>query len=91
MARIIIPTVLRSFTDRTSELFFDVPTVTGIIDSLIAAYPALGPHILDDKGQLRSSVNMYVNNADIRTLQGTDTVLAEDSTVLFIPSNAGGW
>jgi len=91
MARIIIPSVLRSFTNRTSELFYDETTVNGIIAALIEAYPDLRPHILDDKGQLRSVVNVYVDNADVRTLQGTDTPLTEASTVLIIPSISGGW
>jgi len=90
MARIIIPSVLRSFTNRTSELFFDAATVQGIVESLVEAYPDLKPHILDDKGHLRSFVNVYVDNADIRTLRGTDTELTDASTVLLIPSIAGG-
>jgi len=89
MARIIIPSVLRSFTDRKSELTYPGATVGEIVTELTEAYPDLAPHILD-KGQLRSFVNLYVDNTDIRSLQGVDTPVTDGSTVLIIPSIAGG-
>jgi molybdopterin converting factor small subunit len=65
-------------------------TVAELVTALTDAYPDLAPHILDDDGALRSYVNVFVDDTDIRQLDGQATALSESSTVRLLPAIAGG-
>ena len=60
------------------------------LTALVAAYPDLGPKLLDDAGAINRFVNVFVNDTDVRHLQNLDTPLAETDTVLLLPAMAGG-
>lgn len=90
MTTVTIPSVLRPFTDRKSELSLEGSSVGEVVASLSAAYPDLAPHILDENGDLRSFVNVFVGDTDIRSLQGTDTPVFPGSTIVLVPAIAGG-
>lgn len=90
MPRLSIPTALRPFTDRQSEVTVDGATVGEAITQLAATYPDLKSHIFDDSGTLRSFVNIFVGDTSIKDLSGLDTPVAADSSVLLIPAIAGG-
>ena len=64
----------------------DLDTIAG----LDAAYPGLAGRILDDNGQLRRFVNVYVGEEDVRFAQGLDTQVSAGTRVSFIPAVAGG-
>jgi molybdopterin synthase sulfur carrier subunit len=85
-----IPTILRSYTGGESEVSADAATVTELLDSLDTSYPGIRARILDDEGQIRRFVNVYVGNDDVRFLDGLDTGLAEGAQVSIIPAVAGG-
>jgi len=85
-----IPTILRSYTDGASEVTAPEGTLREVIAGLDAAYPGLGGRILDDGGQLRRFVNVYVGEEDVRFAQGLDTQVSAGSRVSFIPAVAGG-
>ena len=85
-----IPTILRSYTGGASEVTAPEGTLREVIAGLDAAYPGLGSRILDDSGQLRRFVNVYVGEEDVRFAQGLDTQVPAGARVSFIPAVAGG-
>ena len=90
MATIIIPTPLRKFTNNTAKLQVNGHTISESITELTTNFPDLKRHLLDEKGQIRSFVNVFVGDDDIRDLQQEQTVIQEDSVVSIIPAIAGG-
>jgi molybdopterin converting factor small subunit len=90
MATIIIPTPLRKFTNNTAKLQIKGRTVSESITELTTNFPELKRHLLDDKGQIRSFVNIFVGDNDIRDLQQEQTLISEDAVVSIIPAIAGG-
>ncbi len=89
MADIRIPTPLRAYTGGNERVAVAGATVQEALDDLMRQYPDLTPHLTND-GQLRSFVNVFVGEEDIRYLDGVKTALAPDAQVLIIPSIAGG-
>jgi len=90
MATIIIPTPLRKFTNNTAKLQIKTGTIEDSIRELTTNFPDLKRHILDDQGQIRSFVNIFVGDQDIRDLQNGKTEVKEDTVVSIIPAIAGG-
>ena len=88
---ILIPTPLRSFTGQQSTVELDASTVTDALTKLTAQHPALQQHLFTPDGKLRSFVNVYVNDDDIRDLPDKDgTALKPTDELSIIPSIAGG-
>jgi sulfur-carrier protein len=85
-----IPTILRSYTGGAAEVTGQVGTLREVIAGLDAAYPGLGGRILDEGGQLRRFVNVYVGDEDVRFAQGLDTQVSDGTRVSVIPAVAGG-
>lgn len=90
MATIIIPTPLRKFTNNHSRLQIEADTIGKTVDELTLHFPELKKHLLDDKGQIRSFVNIFVGNDDIRNLQQEHTQVRTDSVISIVPAIAGG-
>ena len=90
MATIIIPTPLRKFTNNTAKLQVSGNTIAESIKELTSNFPDLKRHLVDDKGQIRSFVNIIVGDNDIRDLQQENTAIKEDTVVSIIPAIAGG-
>ena len=90
MATILIPTPLRKFTNNSSRLQVKSGTIQQAVDDLAFQFPELKKHLLDDKGQIRSFINIFVGEDDIRDLQQGETVLSEHTEVSIIPAIAGG-
>jgi molybdopterin synthase sulfur carrier subunit len=85
-----IPTILRSYTGGAAEVPASAGTLREVIAGLEAAYPGLGGRIIDDGGNLRRFVNVYVGDEDVRFTAGLDTPVAAGSRVSVIPAVAGG-
>jgi len=87
-----IPTILRTYTDGASEVSVepDVATLQGVLDALEAAAPGIGARVLDESGALRRFVNVYVNDDDVRFLDGLATPVGDRTQVSIIPAVAGG-
>ena len=85
-----IPTILRSYTGGAAEVTASPGTLREVIVGLETAYPGLGGRIVDDGGNLRRFVNVYVGDEDVRFAQGLDTPVAAGSRVSVIPAVAGG-
>jgi adenylyltransferase/sulfurtransferase len=88
--RILIPTPLRPFTGGNAALTVDGTTVGELLSSLTEQHPDLKKHLYTDEGTLRSFVNVYVNDEDIRHLGREGTPVTASDTVSIIPSVAGG-
>ena len=90
MPTIEIPTPLRPYANHQSIILIAGDTVKAVLDNLLTQYPDLEKHLKDSKGKLRSFVNIYVGDQDIRSLDGVDTELEEGDQLTIIPSIAGG-
>src|ERR1039457_3206567 len=90
MAKILLPTALRQFTEQSDSVEVTGATVADVLNGLTTQYPNLKKNLFTDQGKLRSFVNVYVNDDDIRYLDKTDTKLQGDETLSIVPSIAGG-
>jgi molybdopterin converting factor small subunit len=90
MPTIKVPSPLRSYTNGQAEVPVQGITVAGAMEDFISIYPALRPHLFNNKGELRPFVNLFLNSQDVRHLQGLETPLAEDDRLMIVPSIAGG-
>ncbi len=90
MANLIIPTPLRKFTNNTATIQTEGNTVQEAINDLIQQYPDLQKHLLDEQGEIRSFVRIFVGDEDILGLKGNATEVEADSTISIIPAIAGG-
>jgi molybdopterin/thiamine biosynthesis adenylyltransferase/rhodanese-related sulfurtransferase/molybdopterin converting factor small subunit len=90
MAKILIPTALRHFTEQQGSVEVTGGTVSEALTHLTAQYPNIKKNLFNDQGKLRSFVNVYVNDEDIRYLEKTETKLEGTETLSIVPSIAGG-
>lgn len=85
-----IPTPLRKMTNGQSKLEMDASTLSVMIDSLEASYPGFKERLIDENGDLRYFVNIYLNGEDVRFLQGLDTSTSSGDEISIVPAVAGG-
>jgi molybdopterin converting factor small subunit len=85
-----IPTALRRFTEENGEVTVDAATVGDAMKALVERYDALRPHLFTEEGKLRSFVNLFKNDEDVRFLEKEATPLADGDHLTIIPSIAGG-
>ncbi len=90
MAKILIPTALRQFTEQKDSVEVKGGTVADALNQLTAQYPNIKKNLFNDQGKLRSFVNVYVNDEDIRYLKRDATPLEGNETISIVPSIAGG-
>jgi [CysO sulfur-carrier protein]-thiocarboxylate-dependent cysteine synthase len=89
VSRIRIPPTLRDQTGGAREVDASGATVRELLADLAARYPALGRQVLED-GAIAPFVNVYLDNEDVRTLDGLDTPVRDSSTLILLPAMAGG-
>jgi len=85
-----IPTPLRKLTDGADEVSIEGATVGAMIDNLEAAHAGLKERLCDESGEIRRFVNVYLNDEDVRFLNGRDTELKDGDEVSIVPAIAGG-
>jgi sulfur-carrier protein len=85
-----IPTTLRTLTAGKSEVSLEGTSVRDVLAGLDQAHPGFADRLLDDDGNLRRFVNVFVADDDIRFLEGLDTPVPDGSEVSIIPAVAGG-
>ena len=88
--KVMIPTPLRGFTDKLEAVELEGKNVAELLANLTEKYQALRKHLFNDEGKLRSFVNVYVNEEDIRYLSREETPLKDSDVVSIVPSIAGG-
>ncbi len=89
MASIKIPTPLRQYTGGESKVNVEGATVGAALDNLVEQYPDLKQHLYEG-GELRSFVNVFLGDEDVRFLDGPNTDIDPDDDLRIIPSIAGG-
>ena len=89
MATIRIPTPLRPYTGGNSSINVSGGTVGAALSNLTEQHPDLRQHLFGGN-ELRSFVNIYLNQEDVRYLDGANTEVADSDTLMIIPSIAGG-
>jgi molybdopterin converting factor small subunit len=85
-----VPTILRTYTGGDSEVSAEGGTLAEVLESLESAYPGIRARIVDETGELRRFVNVYVGNDDVRFLDGLGTETPAGAQVSVIPAVAGG-
>lgn len=85
-----IPTPLRKLTDGAGEVVVEADDVRGTVAALEAAYPGFAERMLDDDGNLRRFVNVFVRDEDVRFQDGLDTAIDDGDVVSIVPAVAGG-
>jgi molybdopterin converting factor small subunit len=85
-----VPTILRPYTQGASEVSAEGTTLTEVLDSLDTSYPGIKGRVLDDSGELRRFVNVYVDDDDVRFADGLQTSIKDGGQVSIIPAVAGG-
>jgi adenylyltransferase/sulfurtransferase len=85
-----IPTPLQGFTAEQGEVEVSGATVGEALRDLIRQHSALEPHLYGDDGKLRSFVNLFLNDEDVRYMQQDETPLKDGDALSIIPSIAGG-
>lgn len=89
MPTIRIPTPLRPYSGNNATVKVSGTDVSTALDDLTQQYPDLRQHLFEG-GELRSFVNIYLNQEDVRYLDGPATAVTENDTLMIIPSIAGG-
>jgi sulfur-carrier protein len=85
-----IPTPLRTVTKGAAEVEAEADTVAGVIADLDRQYPGFRERVLDGAGEIRRFINVYVNEEDVRFLDGHTTALKPGDQVAIVPAIAGG-
>jgi molybdopterin synthase sulfur carrier subunit len=90
MATVRIPPVLRPQTGGQSEVGADGSNVGEVLRALTAEHPATAEQLFGEDGDLNRYVNVYLNDEDVRVLDGLDTAVKDSDTVVILPAMAGG-
>jgi len=85
-----VPTILRPYTQGASEVSVEGSTLSEVLESLDTSYPGIKGRVLDESGELRRFVNVYVDNDDVRFSEGLQTSIKDGGQVSIIPAVAGG-
>jgi sulfur-carrier protein len=85
-----LPTVLRSHAGGASVVSVEGATVGDVLAKLVAEFPGLSGQVVQADGSLHKFVNIYVNDDDVRYLQGVDTPVPEGAELSILPAVAGG-
>lgn len=85
-----VPTQLRTLTGGSGELSLEGTTLGEVLKALDAAHPGMADRLFDESGSLRRFVNVFVDDEDVRFLDGLETAVASGQTVSIVPAVAGG-
>lgn len=88
--KVRVPTPLRKLTRDQEVVEVDATNIGSVIDALDAEFPGIAQRLVDESGELRRFVNVYVNDEDIRFLQNRETPIQNGDEVSIIPAIAGG-
>jgi MoaD family protein len=88
--KVIIPTPLRQYAEKKDSLEIEAKTVAEALAAVTNLYGDLRKHLFNEEGKLRSFVNIYLNDEDIRYLKREQTPLNDNDVISIVPSIAGG-
>ena len=89
-ATVKIPTPLRKLTNNETSVDAVGKTIEQIVESLDSAYPGMRERLIDDNGDLRHFVNIYLNGEDIRYIDGLKSPVGDNDELSIVPAVAGG-
>ncbi len=87
---VLIPTTLRAYTERKSEIDLEGETVGKVLQNLVSLYPDSKKSLFDEEGKPRSFVNVFLGETNIKNLNGLDSETKNGDTIMLIPAIAGG-
>jgi sulfur-carrier protein len=90
MSTVRIPPTLRTATSGLKLIEIGGATVRDVVDGLVAQYPGLSAQVLAADGGLNRFVNVFLNDTDVRHLDGLDTPVRDEDSLLLLPAMAGG-
>ncbi len=90
MSKIKIPPVLRASTGGEKEVSADGDDVGGVLRALVEQHPGTEGQLFAEDGSLNRYVNVYLNDEDVRVLDGLDTAVKAEDTLVILPAMAGG-
>jgi len=90
MPTVKVPPVLRQHTDGATEVAVSGANVGEVLQALVAEHPATSEQLFAEGGELNRFVNVYLNDEDVRVLDGLDTAVSDSDTVMILPAMAGG-
>ena len=90
MATVRIPSPLRHYTNSQSKVVTNGGNISELLENLETQYPGIRSKLCDENGNVKRYVNVFVNDEEIRTLQGIETPVADRDEVSIIPAMAGG-
>lgn len=90
MAKILIPTPLRQYVGGNDSVELSGASVGEVLGNLTSKYPELRRNLYTEEGKLRSFVNVYLNDDDVRYMGREATAVRESDTITIVPSIAGG-
>lgn len=90
MATVRIPSPLRKYTGGQAKVTVPGATVGDVVQNLLQTYPGMQSRLQDDTGEIKRFINIFVNENGIRSLQGTDSPVAETDEISIVPAMAGG-
>jgi sulfur-carrier protein len=90
MATVLVPTPLRRLTGGQSKLTIAGENVGSLLRAADAQYPGIADRVFDGDGNVKRFINIFLNDDEIRTLQGLDTPVTENDRVSIVPAMAGG-
>ncbi len=90
MPTVRIPTPLRKLTDGEGSVTVEGGDLRTVVANLEQQHPGIGDRLLDEKGELRRFVNVFVRDEDVRFQDGLDTTVSDDEVVSIVPAVAGG-
>jgi molybdopterin converting factor small subunit len=88
--KVVIPTPLRQYAGKKDALEIEARTVAEALAAITTQYGALRHHLFNEQGKLRSFVNIYINDEDIRYMKKEQTLLNDNDVISIVPSIAGG-
>ena len=91
MSTIKIPPVLRGSTGGEKEVSAEGASVGDVLRSLVEQHPDTKTQLFGEDGSLNRYVNVYLNDEDVRVLDGLDTAVKPSDTLVILPAMAGGW
>lgn len=90
MATVLVPTPLRRLTGGQSKVEVSGNDVGALLTAIDGQFPGIRTKLLDDSGEVKRFINVFVNDDEIRTLQGLETPVKESDKVSIVPAMAGG-
>lgn len=90
MPTVKVPPVLRQHTDGATDVDVTGSNVGEVLNALVAKHPDTKAQLFSEEGELNRFVNVYLNDEDVRVLDGLDTGVSDTDTVMILPAMAGG-